>query len=97
MNFIKILVGELDIDGINHFQVFFFRAYYVKGDINVNENSQVEDYMWATRSELEDIFRSKRAYLKSLKSALTDEDFDYSPSNRYTIRRSFEKERSCVS
>lgn len=65
-------------------KVFFFRAYYVKGAVQLDSNVNASDFSWATREELSDLLKSQMPYLKCIQTILSDETFDYIPSESFS-------------
>ena len=47
--------------------VFFFRAMYVEGNVQLNSN-ELSDFMWVTKSELKDYVDS--SYFEAVKDVL---------------------------
>ncbi|GAB6021150.1 39S ribosomal protein L46, mitochondrial [Chamberlinius hualienensis] len=82
-------------------KVFFLRAYYANGNVQLNtESSDISDYSWLCEEELFNLLKVNGEYLKAIQEFHLEETFTYVPSTIYmkkVSRRQQIKEKLSVS
>ncbi|XP_076313599.1 mitochondrial ribosomal protein L46 isoform X2 [Tachypleus tridentatus] len=83
-------------NGILGAKVFFFKAQIQKGNISqkaIQDNSNVEDFLWLTRQELTD--KLQQDYLKTVHTFLVDDEVDLNCEAEEESEEQRETSRQC--